>query len=122
MRPQHGPAITNAVAPQPPVNATVQPPPATRATTKTTSPHATASASRRPACPRRSVFTGGASHLTLLAASALVAMMELVSVPPFERFYEEQKGPVLTQLRRPRAEDAVAGPFQEAYLRASRAL
>src|ERR1044072_3635270 len=121
MRPQHGPAITNAVAPQPPVNATVQPPPATRATTKTTSPHATASASRRPACPRRSVFTGGASHLTLLAASALVAMMELVSVPPFERFYEEQKGPVLAQLRRRLGKDVADDAFQETFLRALRA-
>jgi RNA polymerase sigma factor (sigma-70 family) len=47
--------------------------------------------------------------------------MEAVSVPPFERFYEEQKGPVLAQLRRllgPRdAEDA----FQETFLRALRA-
>src|ERR1044072_7840302 len=118
MRPQHGPAITNAVAPQPPVNATVQPPPATRATTKTTSPHATASASRRPACPRRSVFTRGASHLTLLAASALVAMMEAVSVPPFERFYEEQKGPVLAQLRRLPGRDAADGACPETLPRA----
>jgi RNA polymerase sigma factor (sigma-70 family) len=48
-------------------------------------------------------------------------MMEAVRVPPFERFYEEQRGPVLAQLRgllgRETAEDA----FQETFLRALRA-
>src|SRR3954453_20568589 len=48
-------------------------------------------------------------------------MMEAVSVPPFERFYEQQKGPVLAHLRsllgRHDADDA----FQETFLRALRA-
>jgi RNA polymerase sigma factor (sigma-70 family) len=48
-------------------------------------------------------------------------MMEAVRVPPFERFYEEHREPVLAQLRgmlgRERAEDA----FQETFLRALRA-
>jgi DNA-directed RNA polymerase specialized sigma24 family protein len=48
-------------------------------------------------------------------------MMELVSVPPFERFYEEQKGPVLAQLRRLLARDAADDAFQETFLRALRA-
>jgi RNA polymerase sigma factor (sigma-70 family) len=46
--------------------------------------------------------------------------MEAVRVPPFEVFYEEQKGPVFAHLRRllgDRAEDA----FQETFLRALRA-
>jgi DNA-directed RNA polymerase specialized sigma24 family protein len=47
-------------------------------------------------------------------------MMEAVRVPPFERFYEEQKEPVYWHLRRllgDGAEDA----FQETFLRALRA-
>jgi RNA polymerase sigma factor (sigma-70 family) len=48
-------------------------------------------------------------------------MMEVVSVPPFERFYEEQKGPVLAQLRRLLGRDAADDAFQETFLRALRA-
>ena len=48
-------------------------------------------------------------------------MMELVTVPPFERFYEEHKGPVLAQLRRLLARDAADDAFQETFLRALRA-
>ena len=48
-------------------------------------------------------------------------MMELVSVPPFERFYEEQKGPVLSQLRRLLGRDVADDAFQETFLRALRA-
>jgi RNA polymerase sigma factor (sigma-70 family) len=48
-------------------------------------------------------------------------MMELVSVPPFERFYEEQQGPVLAQLRRLLGRDAADDAFQETFLRALRA-
>ncbi len=48
-------------------------------------------------------------------------MMEAVSIPPFERFYEEHRVEVLRLLRRrlgtQRAEDA----FQETFLRALRA-
>lgn len=48
-------------------------------------------------------------------------MMAVVQIPPFERFYEEQRADVLRLLRRmlgtERAEDA----FQETFLRALRA-
>jgi RNA polymerase sigma factor (sigma-70 family) len=48
-------------------------------------------------------------------------MMEAVAVPPFERFYEEQQGPVLAQLRRMLGRDAADDAFQETFLRALRA-
>jgi RNA polymerase sigma factor (sigma-70 family) len=48
-------------------------------------------------------------------------MMEVVRVPPFERFYEEQRGPVLAQLRRMLGRDAADDAFQETFLRALRA-
>ena len=48
-------------------------------------------------------------------------MMEAVSVPPFERFYEEQKEPVLAQLRRLLGRDEADDAFQETFLRALRA-
>jgi RNA polymerase sigma factor (sigma-70 family) len=48
-------------------------------------------------------------------------MMELVSVPPFERFYEEHKRPVLAQLRLLLSTDAAEDAFQETFLRALRA-
>lgn len=47
--------------------------------------------------------------------------MEAVRVPPFERFYEEQRGPVLAQLRRMLGRDAADDAFQETFLRALRA-
>ncbi|HEX4745485.1 MAG TPA: sigma-70 family RNA polymerase sigma factor [Gaiellaceae bacterium] len=51
----------------------------------------------------------------------LTGMMHAVAIPPFERFYEEHRGDVLSLLRRrlgaQRAEDA----FQETFLRALRA-
>ena len=46
--------------------------------------------------------------------------MEAVRVPPFERFYEEQKGPVLARLRGLLGQDA-DDAFQETFLRALRA-
>jgi RNA polymerase sigma factor (sigma-70 family) len=48
-------------------------------------------------------------------------MMEAVRVPPFERFYEEQKGPVLAQLRGVLGRDDAEDAFQETFLRALRA-
>jgi RNA polymerase sigma factor (sigma-70 family) len=59
-------------------------------------------------------------HLTVSATSTLERMMEVVSVPPFERFYEEHRAAVFGHLvrlvGRQRAEDA----FQETFLRALR--
>src|SRR6185437_13439351 len=48
-------------------------------------------------------------------------MMEAVRVPPFERFYEEQRGAVLAQLRSMLGRDAADDAFQETFLRALRA-
>ena len=48
-------------------------------------------------------------------------MMEVVTIPPFERFYEEQQSFVLAQLRRMLGRDAADDAFQETFLRALRA-
>jgi len=48
-------------------------------------------------------------------------MMEVVGVPPFERFYEEQREPVLAQLRGMLGREAAEDAFQETFLRALRA-
>ena len=44
-----------------------------------------------------------------------------MSVPPFERFYEEHRSAVLSQLRRLLGGDAAEDAFQETFLRALRA-
>jgi RNA polymerase sigma factor (sigma-70 family) len=48
-------------------------------------------------------------------------MMEVVTIPPFERFYEEQQASVLRQLRVMLGHDAADDAFQETFLRALRA-
>jgi RNA polymerase sigma factor (sigma-70 family) len=48
-------------------------------------------------------------------------MMEAMRVPPFERFYEEQKGPVLARLRGLLGREDADDAFQETFLRALRA-
>jgi RNA polymerase sigma factor (sigma-70 family) len=48
-------------------------------------------------------------------------MMEAMRVPPFERFYDETKGPVLAQLRGLLGRDVADDAFQETFLRALRA-
>src|SRR5690242_13377966 len=60
------------------------------------------------------------AHLTEPQARTFGLMMEVVAVPPFERFYAQHAGEVLGYLRRllgQRAEDA----WQETFLRALRA-
>jgi RNA polymerase sigma factor (sigma-70 family) len=48
-------------------------------------------------------------------------MMEVVSVPPFERFYEEHRGVVLGLLGRLLGREGAEDAFQETFLRALRA-
>jgi RNA polymerase sigma factor (sigma-70 family) len=48
-------------------------------------------------------------------------MMHTVTIPPFERFYEEQRAEVLRLLRRRLGADRVEDAFQETFLRALRA-
>jgi RNA polymerase sigma factor (sigma-70 family) len=48
-------------------------------------------------------------------------MMRAMQVPPFERFYEEQQRPVLSELRAMLGRDAADDAFQETFLRALRA-
>jgi RNA polymerase sigma factor (sigma-70 family) len=48
-------------------------------------------------------------------------MMDAVSIPPFERFYEEHRAEVLRLLRRRLGVDRAEDAFQETFLRALRA-
>jgi RNA polymerase sigma factor (sigma-70 family) len=48
-------------------------------------------------------------------------MMDAVSIPPFERFYEEHRAEVLRLLRRRLGADRAEDAFQETFLRALRA-
>jgi RNA polymerase sigma factor (sigma-70 family) len=48
-------------------------------------------------------------------------MMQTVTVPPFERFYEEHRAEVLRLLRRKLGADRAEDAFQETFLRALRA-
>lgn len=59
--------------------------------------------------------------LTDRAAAALQAMMDPVSIPPFERFYAEHRSQVLRFLRRRLGPDRAEDAFQETFLRALQA-
>jgi RNA polymerase sigma factor (sigma-70 family) len=48
-------------------------------------------------------------------------MMQVVAIPPFERFYEEHRADVLRLLRRRLGADRAEDAFQETFLRALRA-
>jgi RNA polymerase sigma factor (sigma-70 family) len=48
-------------------------------------------------------------------------MMEVVAIPPFERFYEEHRSEVLRLLHRRLGADRAEDAFQETFLRALRA-
>jgi RNA polymerase sigma factor (sigma-70 family) len=48
-------------------------------------------------------------------------MMQAVSVPPFERFYEEHRAPVMRLLRRRLGAERADDAFQETFLRALQA-
>jgi RNA polymerase sigma factor (sigma-70 family) len=48
-------------------------------------------------------------------------MMQTVTIPPFERFYEEHRAEVLRLLRRRLGADRAEDAFQETFLRALRA-
>ena len=48
-------------------------------------------------------------------------MMQVVAIPPFERFYEEHRTDVLRLLRRRLGADRAEDAFQETFLRALRA-
>src|SRR5881398_211726 len=77
---------------------------------------------RGPGDPASASSPGSmAADLTPDRMTAFVGMMEAVSVPPFERFYEEQKGPVLAQLRGLLGRDDAEDAFQETFLRTLRA-
>lgn len=48
-------------------------------------------------------------------------MMQVVAIPPFERFYDEHRSEVLRLLRRRLGADRAEDAFQETFLRALRA-
>jgi RNA polymerase sigma factor (sigma-70 family) len=69
------------------------------------------------------VADNGDAHggsLTLDAARALEHMMETVSLPPFEHFYEENRDAIYAHLRRTVGPNAADDAFQETFLRALR--
>jgi RNA polymerase sigma factor (sigma-70 family) len=65
----------------------------------------------------------GDSHggsLTLDGDCALEQMMETVTLPPFERFYNDNRDAIYAHLRRLVGPDAADDAFQETFLRALR--
>jgi RNA polymerase sigma factor (sigma-70 family) len=59
--------------------------------------------------------------LTDPVRAALTDMMQSVSIPPFERFYEEHRAEVMRVLRRLLGAERADDAFQETFLRALRA-
>ncbi len=59
-------------------------------------------------------------HLTPSVARTLKRMMEAVTVPPFERFYEEHRSAVFGHLVRLVGRQGAEDAFQETFLRALR--
>jgi RNA polymerase sigma factor (sigma-70 family) len=59
--------------------------------------------------------------LTDPGARALTDMMQSVSIPPFERFYDEHGSEVMRLLRRRLGSERADDAFQETFLRALRA-
>src|SRR5439155_8792218 len=68
--------------------------------------------------PRTTTFIRGVSHSG--AALRFNAMMDAVTVPPFERFYEAWSGEILAFLRRRLGAAEAEDAFQETFLRALR--
>jgi RNA polymerase sigma factor (sigma-70 family) len=69
------------------------------------------------------VADDGDSHrrsLTLDGESALEHMMETMPLPPFERFYTENRDAIYAHLRRVVGPDVADDAFQETFLRALR--
>jgi RNA polymerase sigma factor (sigma-70 family) len=69
------------------------------------------------------VADNGDSHggsLTLDRWAALEQMMETVRLPPFERFYEENRDAIYAHLRRVVGPNGADDAFQETFLRALR--
>src|SRR2546429_2854734 len=125
MRIQTASTVTRAIAPHAQETATAHSVPVPNRIASTTIPTTKAPTVRSAARPRRLCFSfidgSIAPDLTRGRGRAFVAMMEPVTVPPFERFYEEQREPVLVQLRRMLGRDAADDAFQETFLRALRA-
>src|SRR2546421_7640974 len=125
MRIQTASTVTRAIAPHAQETATAHCVPVPNRIASTTIPTTEAEIVRSAARPRRLCFTfidgSIAPDLTRGRGRAFVTMMEAVTVPPFERFYEEQREPVLVQLRRMLGRDAADDAFQETFLRALRA-
>lgn len=59
--------------------------------------------------------------LTNRRLRALKAMMHVVAIPPFERFYEEHRAEVMRLLRRRLGHERADDAFQETFLRALQA-
>ena len=73
--------------------------------------------------PLDMAYDGGAHPrmLTNRRPGTLTRMMEAVTIPPFERFYDEHRTEVLRLLRRRLGVDRADDAFQETFLRALRA-